>query len=411
MYRRRKTARKSRRVKTRRSSLGRRKRSLRKVSRRKRKSTPRSGMKMRRSVAKSANPTMMDVQAVAIETSKRSSARLKSRGNFINKVVTANLQSSILRFQAINRYMNRTELQRNTAFTYGGAYSLQNVGVPTQTFCPLHLYDITCSPNIVNTTVTQPVVAQVLTLRTGAVPFSTPTSTNFEYLYGDSLAGSDGVSTGWQQEQLPSGFGTVVYPNRRTLLEWVSLDMFCYGAILMPVTYTVSVVKFSKDYLHPGMGGIDFNAIDDVRLDRLNFWLRQIKSDISHPLALEGQTGNARLKVLKTQSFTLQPSSNAVGEGGITNPAPRTKRFTMKIAINDVMKYDWNDRVNTDNNILDPGSTIENKGEMSTYVDYKKRIYIMVQATNRAPTENDSSDWRFSPSYDIVIRKKYTNIT
>lgn len=357
---------------------------------------------------------MIDTQSNAQETRTTMVDKLGTKKNFISKVVNANLQKGVIRFQAVNPYMNRTLTARNNSSRIvGGALSLRNVGgsLALPLYCPLHLIDITSQNNVQNT-------GSVTTNPLWELYFTTIGSISqgafFQNIVGDTFA-SRGVATAWQDENLATGaaLATVTLPNRRTYLDSVDLKMYCYGAAWYPVTYTISIVQLKEDWLHPSL--IGQGSIENVTSQRLNFWMEIIKPNIAHPIASETFMNQRPLKVLKSHSFTIEPVTagsellpdiDAAGQSDM----PRAKLVEMKIPINKMMQYDWCEQL-TDNSAADPVGFAVNKGQTITLVRPRDRIYIMVTASNRTNNTVNAVNATYEPSYDLVVKKNYTNIT
>lgn len=412
MYKRKK---RSRRVKTRRSSIhkhGRRRRSSRRSSRR---SHRRRGRKTMSKLAQKG-PSLLDVQPLALETrAKRKVYKRRSTGSKLLKILSGNLQKNTVRWQAVNPYMNTTVAARNNSSKFvGGAYSLRNTGGGILNLAaPLHMYDLTSCNNANGGSIITYNPMRELIFNPSA------TSTGFLAWNGDTLSGVTNAATSWQSENM-AGLNTSVndVPNRRTFIDNISIKLTCYGSRLYPTTFNIALVKLKHDWMHPET---DIPAsIPTLNTTRCQFYESIVKPLMSHPIASETFRIPRGLKILQQQSFTIEPPMRTIIGGG-TAPGEfpigppmewvgHQKIVDFYFQPNMVAKYDWYES-NTDAHPDDKQTAAVNIGTAHCVVPPKDRVYLMVTATNRISGVLDDVYNNHEPSYDIVIKKTYTNIT
>lgn len=403
-----------RRYKTKKRRAPRRKSHKRRVV--KRRSTKR--IRRRRSATKGRSGSFKKDNGLMQWTESKSKLTLGSKRNFISKVVRANLQKNIWRFSGINVFENSSvpPLNQINAEVGGGAYWLHHQNgagaIGTQTlYLPLHLFDITCTPNIVNGSIKDPnpmwqccVTATNQVLWDNAATVDDPTST-FP------------VTGAWQAENLAGAAiaSTLSVPNRKTFMESVAIKMLLYGARTLPTKFTIDFIQLKQDWLHPEFMnnntlGVSSTTGVNYRDEACAFWEYLAKEYCGHPINFQNPTFRKYYKVLKSQSVMLQPQLTVSTDVSYAHH----QSVDIFIPINKIMNLDWNEAKGflPQSTIDDPGTYMQNLGSVSTFVEPRKRIYMMIRGSNYYRTQNSATETLgLVPSYDVAIRQSLINIT
>jgi len=405
MYRRKRSRRSSRRVKTRRHSSVKRKTKSR--SFRTRRSSKRRRGGRGKIIKNSWKEQLLDASTNPILTRKSFNARAGPSKVSTSTLVKANLQHATYRWEAINPYMNGSIPARNNpSCSTGGALQLSNFkatagGLAAAIYCPLHMFDLTSVPNIINGTYTSPKPGFELSFTCNSA--GAPIEAVFSNLIGDGN-GNYGTSSAWQGENWGSASASSVsQPNRRTLHKGASIKMMLYGATNTASNFKISIVKIKQDWMHPD--GPISNTYAGISQEgtRVLGWEQAVKPFVSHPLAQETKSGTRPFKIIKEYDFTIQPINGTSGSSFFS------KEVDIWVPINKINKYDWNER-SADTNLEHPTSYAQNLASLSNELEPKKRIYLMVRALNYKVDGTLPTTCAHTPSYDIVIKNHIANI-
>lgn len=325
----------------------------------------------------------------------------------INKMVRSATQHNVFRWSAINPWLGLTTAGINGGGcgTGAGANWLTNftTGLTTGTqYMPLHLYDLTSTNNAINGTFNGYNPSWGLQFNK---TLSAITSAGFYNLQNQNNAGSTNttVNSVWQAESTAGTSNAgLTLPNQRSLLRDVHIKIMAYGAINVPVEYSIEILQLKQDWLAPEfvnktqdvVGGQDFNNT------AIAFWESMVKKEVGHPIDSQySRIYMKNVKVLKSVNFTIQPK--------LTNETvatiPHTKQIDMMLNMNRIMKFDWQQN-NIDSNLNNGAAYQQNVGSVANIVHPKARIYLMIKATN-TQIQAVSTTLAQTPSYDIVIRQ------
>jgi len=369
-----------------------------------------------------ADPTnRISTSASGGMTTHSMTVNIGSKKNLLKKLVKSSKETWSLRFGAINSFNNTTASTLNVpSMTAGGAYCLSNqnslvagnIGAFTHTM-PVHIFDLTSVTNINTGTVINGIPARQLQfLGTSTVAGIYPANrVDFDSLPGRA---SDGVSTStsWQHEK-SSHLSTATHPLGMVMQEWTQIKMLCYGAKIYSTRFKIQVVQIVEDDFHPlEISSIDAlvpvapQAWDDVSAP-INFWQGVSASSYKHPIATVSTDYKKNLKVLKEFNFIVDPTTTIeeradVGHSkaiSIFVPMYRSNNYNSKAQALDLSLAD-----------ADNFGTDFEKNE--AYLKPRARIYLVVQATNPYThfTGGVAQNAENTPSYDIVIRNKFSQL-
>jgi len=107
------------------------------------------------------------------------------------------------------------------------------------------------------------------------------------------------------------------------------------------------------------------------------------------------------VKILHSQTFIMEPKESIESENNHYREINIFKRLNMHV------KYDWES--NDEMNMIGAEGQVNTSQNLKNTVLPKKRIFLMI----RAQANHNVTGWtRFDhPSYDLVLTKKYTQLS
>lgn len=327
------------------------------------------------------------------------------------KMIIGAENTQILRFGGLQPFMNVTYAPANAKKTEvgGGAYWLQNFfnGV-SGLYQPCHVYDITSLANVINGTYSAASpgwVMKFVTTNPGTVPIS---AVLFDNLYGNYGSGTSlNSSSTWQAEDTAAGANAPgSQPLRRCLQDWTQAKLLCYGAAKQATNFVIEFIQLKEDWLHPEFCSINTTQIAADYLNaQIAFWEHYVKSSVSHPIATSSPLKRNMFKVLKTIRFTLNPRLSTETDANVGH----CKQINVFYHMNRLCKYDWAEN-GIEANINLASAYAQNAGALQNVVHPRARIYMTIRATNTNYVNNVAPSTDYTPSYDIVLRKKFTTL-
>jgi len=290
------------------------------------------------------------------------------------KLLDANKSSMV---QTFNRYNQ-----------FGGSVGLQklvNCSAAGATFTPpCHIYDLTSTTNV----------------RGETIIFANP------YFHPDfTQVGNTGVMS-WNEnvgfngktwEVTETGGGSLnnwdTYPAAECTLDWVSVKLLMYCPSGQVSKTSIDVCQFTDDRVVPGA----------VNPYATAFWQAATKSYSFSPLESGGLQYSKHIKRLHSQSFIMEPKESIeTGEGN------HYRMVNVFLRLNRAMRYDWANDAPMSFQDLDPAKNASADIQVTPLP--KKRVFLMIRSQcGYNPTYGH--DPIKHGSYDIVIRKKQTQMT
>lgn len=283
------------------------------------------------------------------------------------------------------------------SFDTNGYYWMSNfVNTIGRRDMPLYLFDLTSVHQNPIGTFSLPMLQLNVEAATGTCAF-TP------QVHQASTGGAPGSGgTSWGIEKLPIVSATEQgQPLGKTFLKSVSIKMNCWGAKTKATTYTIQLVKFLDDELVPKH---DSYAVDlaAATLKRTDFYQNLIKSLTYNPIAQTGGSYKGRMKVLKSETFIIQPNDQSDGD---TDPNVRT--VSMYVAMNRIISYQESAaKISTVTDLADDADYAFNTSDQwKAQTRPKSRVYLMIRASNyKLDTGNTNVD---TPSFDLMVRANH----
>lgn len=323
-------------------------------------------------------------------------AKPMSRGAMTTALTQSMLESVIYRWNGVK------------AFSGNGYYWMQN-RVVTAGFrsLPFYMMDLTAVNNM---TGAAPVVNQSnIMLQLGQAVLTG--NMVFQRCLG---AGPDGVvdtQVSWNVEKAPSPATTgltsaEIAPFGRSMLHHASISANLWGATAKATKYMVQVVRITDEDLNPtNTSGAGTFALDvpNATAKRNDFYQNLIKSWTFNPIATTGGLQSRKYKVLKTQTITIEPNPTTDGDAD-----PQCVVYKAFLKLNKICKYEETSAfITTDVRTNDQADYAINTGaQITTLVDPKSRIYLVIRATNYGSDALDSNT--VTPSFDLSVRVKHT---
>ena len=249
----------------------------------------------------------------------------------------------------------------------------------TNIIAPLHMYDITSAPNVVNNVATFPPSYYEL---------------NFNQEIPSAVTWT--ASTLYQIQNAPHAQSiNSDYMGGRSMLEWLKVKMLLYAPGTIPVRINVELVQLTDQRLHPA-DAATFGTQPFV----VGFWEYMSKQYMTNPICEMDTRYSKYVKVLKKFSFYMDPKE----AGTETNVNTHYKKVDIFKWFNRRCRYDWNDGDIASLAFTNAGAgdfQVNNDEKMDTKVHPKARIYLMVRGQSNLSTSiNDTTVW---PSYDMNV--------
>jgi hypothetical protein len=247
---------------------------------------------------------------------------------------------------------------------------------------------------------------------------------------------SDGL---WQYEQNAAGINTQERHNGKHFHKWTDIKMNLYGAMYMPVTYTISLVQFRSETLNPnsvlpvGIGGLAVESAIEPYTECNNLF-----RDMLRPLIGQNMNGNGfkpsnEYRIVKKEVIKIDPMpvTEAIAED--TTSAIMTgniRELRWFIRHDRFRNYAWSERIadtTQDTTFNDGGWDLYKRGVAMGDVAWDSRLYLLITCTapelgttaNGYPevavgttggymnTSTASPADKWMGSYDIAVRNSF----
>jgi len=285
------------------------------------------------------------------------------------------------------------------AFDTNGNYWMNNrVVTAGRRDLPMYMFDLTSVYANPSTVTSTPFLQLTQDVANGNIAFDNRLNRDQN---GAETDKNWGVEKG-PNEGLPAPFGIPPpEPQSKTFLKSLSIKMNCWGAKTKAAQYTIQLVKFLDDELVPDHGGYAVDILKQTK-KRTDFYQNLIKSLTFNPIAQTGGSYKGRMKVLKSETFTIQPNSL---DDGDTDPNVRT--VSMYVAMNRIISYQESAaQLSTDVKTSDNASyAVQTELSFKPQTRPKSRVYLMIRCSNyKLDTADSNTD---TPSFDLMIRSNH----
>jgi len=313
-------------------------------------------------------------------------AKPMSRAAMTSKLTASQLETVIYRWNGVK------------SFDTNGNYWLNNrVVTAGRRDLPMYMFDLTsvyANPSTGTAVFSQPLLQLTQATATGDMAFDVR-------LNRDALGAA--TSTAWNVEKTPgqNSTGDISEPLAKGFLKSLSIKMNCWGAKTKAASYSIQLVKFLDDELVPSHEGFAVDILQQTK-KRTDFYQNLIKTLTFNPIAQTGGAFKGRMKVLKSESFIIQPNSL---DDGDTDPNVRT--LSMNVAMNRIISYlETSTTLPTDARTNDDASfAVLTEASYKAQTRPKARVYLMIRCSNyKLDTADSNVD---TPSFDLMIRSNH----
>lgn len=295
------------------------------------------------------------------------------------KLTRSQLETVIYRWNGVKAFKD-----------YGNYWLTNRVVTAGRRDLPLYMFDLTSLYSNGGSSA-NPFVQLTQVVASGAMSFDTRSG----LLPGGSSAGS---TLTWEVEKSPNA--AALNPSySKAMIKSANIKMNCWGAKSKATEYIIQLVQFTDDELvpsHEGFAAVPATAITTKRTD---FYQSLIKKLTFNPISSTGGTFNKRMKVLKSQSFIIQPNSTDDGDAD-----PQVRTVSMYVAMNRVMNY-TESATNLTTDVItndDSDYAVQGSPSFKPQARPKARVYLMIRASNYGiDTSETNID---TPSFDLSIR-------
>lgn len=332
---------------------------------RSRRSRTRTRTKTKRKSETTSNPALFSALY-------KSTGRKLSSNVYCRKLVRDNVRSSVTGMSSCTPWGGVSGAQ---------FLSQQNLDVTSVINCPLHLIELTGSPNAVGPTgaITYPDISWQL-------KFSLPTDLG--------LASFTKLGTNFTLKTYDQPFGTSIvdqFPHNRDLLDYINADFMFYCPTNASTRVSIDFIQLLRDDLHPTTANMSTFAT--------SFWQSMIKRYMYSPLSILDSTHGRHFRTLKRLSFYMDPKETTEAGNAVTKRVKIFHRFNRKVT------YAWQD---ADRVAMEADDSPVNIGSNQTQPEPKARIYMMIRAQAQTDTVNINTK---HPSYDIQYRQKHSTLS
>lgn len=264
---------------------------------------------------------------------------------------------------------------------------------------------------------------------TGRVYFDPLPAPVAPYLYPGLNADAAQDPAWWRESEMTGA--ELATSTRYVVQDWLQLKLNMYGAAKSQTRFNVEYIQCTKDYAAPeeigdllGHTGVfgNFQAIVEKYRDEVyGYWQDKVRPLVTNPIAgrLQGNRGRlgAPYRTIKKWSYDIKPVDTSEADA-----SPNS--IVANLFINDgrCLDYQWlsagqaydgtNASVGAGIDDRVTGANITNVSNVATsdvQVAPKPtdRRYIVISATTWNETDPTvSTDNQFTPSFDMIIRKK-----
>jgi len=265
----------------------------------------------------------------------------------------------------------------------------------------------------------------------------------YQPLMSNTKTGYNGVDTTgkWQVEQNSFGLDNTDNHNNKQFHKYTDVKMNLYGALNIPVTYTVMLVQFkNQDYnpniVAPTRDVADISNVIDPGTDLNNMFKDMLRPLIGQNMNTNGyvdwrRSGNVR--IIKQERIKIDPLAYTEAAAEASTTACNTgniHELRWFIRHDRYRHYQWAETENNtvaDININDGGWDVHKRSIPLGDVDWDKRVYLLVTSsvpelgnsdngytnasisnnggTINSPTTAGADKW--FGSYDICVRNAF----
>lgn len=262
---------------------------------------------------------------------------------------------------------------------------------------PVHIWDITSLPNQADGVLTYPDAGYGLSVSNNT---STADATTYVLNSQDNAGVTRSNNSAWVMENVSdtSRFG---YACRKAYHHWTHFKLNLYGTRARATKFKVDLIMLNEEFADFIQGGTT------------NYDKRKLYDYLARPYIYNNlNSGDPQtrddIKLLKTYETTVAPITTDEYNAG--SSVPHMQTLSWFINHNRLRRYDWRRDLGPG---LDQNAAFDQEvsSGTDTRVDPKKRLYVVIRALQpqkRVAEFNVSTDPVYEPSYDYVLRNKFS---
>jgi len=227
----------------------------------------------------------------------------------------------------------------------------------------------------------------------------------------------------WQDDQFPYSNSAANSPYETAMVDWAEIHMPIWGATQNPSSVEVSIIRFVDPDVQPlalcydAAAAANYNpypepaSTDITRFDKFQkFWATHVDNTNGNFIKkVDYQKLPSGFRVLKRQVFQFNPTSTYEND-----TAGHQKIFKLFMNINEVTSYvGQDDRISQPSvsaganiNTWPTSTTLNN--QLPVCGNPKARLFLMIRG--QTASVDPGNDPAQAPSFDLMIRRKYTVI-
>lgn len=335
----------------------------------------------------------------------------------LSKVVKTSVYKRILRFQGVNQYgaLDLTADGDTAQPNLPGFFWVQNTlgtdsGATSDAALPLHVFLLNSTANTYNcNTVTAGNLGKSAGLKQLRINRATG-ACSFTLINGQQSTGGSNVTSGdqWNLEWQSDNITNTIPATRKICTQWMDIRLMLHGCTRQVSVFDVMLVRFKEDYLDPNVTPTITQEVEN----RNAFWQGMVKNLITNPIIPHGTAimDKNKIQVLRTYRVQIDPSTT---DDRDANPGHKVLKIFYPFGVcNDYAEYSdqhnvGNDPANTGVNSVGWVPQFDANADFQDNPKPRARVYLLIKCLNAATAgEYTVQDRRYTPSYDLVVRKK-----
>lgn len=267
---------------------------------------------------------------------------------------------------------------------------------------PAHVWDLTCSINYNGSSVIYPPVGHALCYSgVGSNADATTLQLNSQNFDGTKRIGISHLLV-----ENASGSSDDL-PKRKAFHHWTHVKMNLYGVRKRATRFVCQLVMVKEEFA-------DFLSGASTNVEKKKLWDYLTRPFMYNNLNSGDPQTKSDIKILKTYEVIVAPTTT--DEYGGQTATPHMQTVNWFINHNRIRRYDWKKDAPPDHG-QDAAFDVEVSAGHDVRTSPRSRVYLLIRALSPDRREINvinnelDADPISEPSYDIVIRQKFSNPT
>lgn len=254
---------------------------------------------------------------------------------------------------------------------------------------PLYMFDLTSVNNVVGGS-----TAWGTPFYRANMNISSPYNISWLQVTGTNQSGAP--TTSWSDEKASSTSTLAVHPHEKSKLLWTDVRLNLFGAKAKPTKWVIQVVKLLDPALDPTLQSKWGTSGNEYQRHNA-FYQGILKPYTFNPLALQAAGCMRGIKVLKTYTTIIQPTSTSESDA---DPHTRVLKWFMRWD-RDLSYVERGNFLNyTDFNDVDYSQEVN---QVSTTTTPRSKIWLMIRCTDYTVAQLSNDNTKHA-SFDMTIR-------